>query len=192
MRLQHFIIIAFLISIALIISCKQNSKNEVVVGNGKKIPIDACVEVNTKILGKSVDPVAFCKCMIPKFYEVLKDDPDKLDLLNDGKFDQASIGQSQLVATFYSECMSQSGTGDSTARLTITPKMEADIRQGVKDAFEGTDFEKTNDIDAYCDCLVKGMQTELTPKEIMQSNTADSIKFERMREKCILSSRRTN
>lgn len=190
MRLQRFTIISFLIIIVLIIGCKQNSKNVVVVGNGMKIPIDACVEANTKILGNSVDPVAFCRCMIPKFYETYKDDPQKLKFLEDGKYDQSDLEQGQAAAVFYSECMSQSATGDSTARLTITPRMERGIREGIKNVFGGTEFEKTNDLDAYCDCIIKGMKTELTAKEVMQANSADSVKFERMREKCILSSRR--
>lgn len=183
--------IAFSLSLAF--GCRQNNNEAdiVIVGNGIEIPIDGCVEGNTKIFGNSVDPVSFCKCLIPKLYDKYKDDPEKFKLFKEGEFDKAAEGDAEAVGIIYNECMSQS-VNDSTARLTITPRMEVTIREGIKNSFAGTDFEKTNDIDAYCDCLIKGMQTELTAKEIMQGNGADSIKFDNLRAKCAQATRKKN
>jgi len=62
---------------------KQNTGDTIIiVDKDVAIPITACVEANTKILGKAVDPVAFCKCLIPKFYADLKNDPEKSQAFN--------------------------------------------------------------------------------------------------------------
>jgi hypothetical protein len=81
--------INFLLALCLcLLACGQKAKvgDTVTVEPGVEIPIAACVEANGKILGNSVDPVTFCKCLIPKFYQDLKNDPEKLKLLKEGNW----------------------------------------------------------------------------------------------------------
>ena len=170
----------------MLAGCVQNRNEDeyVVVGKDIEIPIDGCVLANKKILGNSVNPVAFCKCLIPKLYEAYKKDPEKTKLLMEGKFDKDAENDAETIQGFYNECMLQSATTDTMATITITPRMKAQIKQGIKDNFAGTEFEKTNDLDKYCDCLVKGMETELTARQIMSNDSTGNVKLEKIRNRC--------
>ena len=180
-------LLLILFSILLLAACeqKQSQIDVVIVDNNIEIPIDGCIEAQKKIMGNSIDAMAFCKCLIPKMYSEFKADPKKLELLKEGKIDQVSKDKIDIVAKFYADCISQSGTKDSTTRMTISPKMADQIKQEMKRNLIGTDIERTNDIDKYCDCLIDGMKTEFTAKEIMQEDFNKSEKYQTLGNKCL-------
>lgn len=62
----------------------QDPGEFITVDKDVQISIKPCVEANTKIFGNSIDPVAFCKCLVPKFYADLKDDPENMKHIKDG------------------------------------------------------------------------------------------------------------
>ena len=168
-------------------SCEQQqSKGDtIIVDNDVEIPIQACVEANSKILGNSVDPIAFCKCLIPKFYADLKSDPEKLKLLKKGNWYDLSKDKQELVIKYYQGCISQTATNDSTAKLTITPRMAEGIKKQMKQSLVGSDIEKTNDVDKYCDCMINSLQTDFTAQEIMQTNFNETEKYQKAVDKCL-------
>jgi len=178
-----------LITIFCLAACgeKRSQVDIVIVDNNIEIPIDGCIEAQKKIMGNSVDATSFCKCLIPKMYSEFKSDPEKLKLLKEGKIDQVSKDKIDLVAKFYSDCISQSSTNDSTTRMTISPKMGEQIKQEMKRNLIGTDIDRTNDIDQYCDCLINGMRTEFTAKEIMQEDFNQSEKYQTLGKRCLQS-----
>jgi hypothetical protein len=171
-------------------SCAQDQGVTVTVEAGIEIPIKACVEANSKILGNSVDPVAFCKCVLPKFYKDFKDDPAKLKLLNEGNFSEISITDKEILATYFQNCISASATNDSTAKLTITPRMRVKMFADMKKEVMQTDLKNTQDVDVYCNCILDGMQTDFTIREIMQEGFKESEKSQALANKCILISKR--
>jgi hypothetical protein len=162
----------------------------VTVDKGVDIPIAACVEANRKILGNSVDPVAFCKCLIPKFYQDLKNNPEKLKLLKEGNWYDLAKDKQEIVAKYFQSCMSQTATNDSTAKFTITPRMAAGMKSKMKQELIGSDIEKTNDVDKYCDCMINSLQTDFTIKEIMQENFNETEKYQKTLEKCLKSTKK--
>jgi hypothetical protein len=173
-------------------ACGQKTKNgdTVTVDNAVEIPIAACVEANGKILGTAVDPVAFCKCLIPKFYQDLKNDPEKLKLLKEGNWYDLSKDKQEVVAKYFQTCMTQTSTNDSTAKFTITPRMAEGMKNKMKQELIGSDIEKTNDIDKYCDCMINSLQTDFTIKEIMQDNFNATEKYQKTVEKCLNSTKK--
>lgn len=168
-------------------ACGQNTKSgdTVTVDKGVDIPLAACVEANSKILGNSVDPVAFCKCLVPKFYQDLKNDPEKLKLLKEGNWYDLAKDKQEIVAKYFQSCMTQTATNDSTAKFTITPRMAAGMKSKMKQELIGSDIEKTNDVDKYCDCMINSLQTDFTIKEIMQDNFNETEKYQKTLEKCL-------
>lgn len=167
-------------------ACEQKLVGEtVVVDEDIEIPIKPCVEANTKILGNSVDPVSFCKCLIPKFYEDIKNDPEKLEQLKEGNWNDLSKYKQELVIKYYQNCISQSATNDSTAKLTITPRMAEGIKGQMKKDLIGSEIEKTNDVDKYCDCIINGLQSDFSAKEIMQTNFNETDKYQKLVDKCL-------
>ena len=164
---------------------KSNNGDTVTVDKGVEIPIAACVGANSKILGNSVDPVAFCKCLVPKFYQDLKNDPEKLKLLKEGNWYELAKDKQEIVAKYFKSCMTQSTTNDSTAKFTITPRMAIGMKNKMKQELIGSDIEKTNDVDKYCDCMLNSLQTEFTIKEIMQDNFNGTEKYQKVVDECL-------
>jgi hypothetical protein len=182
MRQIIFIFLCFWLS-----ACrqKQNQGETIVVDNGIEIPIKACVEANTTILGNSVDHVAFCKCLIPKLYADLKNDPEKLKLLKEGNWLELSKDKQELVTKYYQNCITESATKDSTAKFTLTPRMVAGIKKKMKQELIGSEIEQTNDVDKYCDCLLNSFQTDFTVNEIVQDNFNETEKCKKVADKCL-------
>jgi hypothetical protein len=164
---------------------KQNEGETITVDKGVEIPIKACVEANTKILGNSVDPIGFCKCLIPKFYADLKNDPEKLKLLKEGNWYDLSKDKQELVIKYYQECISLTATNDSTAKLTITPRMAEGMKKKMKQDLIGSKIEKTNNVDKYCDCMINSLQNDFSAKEIMQTNFNETEKYQKVLDKCL-------
>jgi hypothetical protein len=178
-------------SICLSACGQSNSKGDTInVDKGVDIPIAACVEANSKILGNSVDPVAFCKCLIPKFYQDIKNDPGKLKLLKEGNWYDLAKDKQEIVVKYFQSCMNQTATNDSTAKFTITPRMAVGMKNKMKQDLIGSDIEKTNDVDKYCDCMINSLQTDFTIKEVMQDNFNETEKYQKVLEKCLKSTKK--
>ena len=186
---MKYILLIFCICIFLS-SCHQNDEDTVLVDDNVKIPIKACVEANTKVLGNSVDPVILCKCIIPKLYTDFKNDPEKLKIINESGWFDISTENQDVIATYYQDCITQSATNDSTSKLTITPRMAERLKTRMQQEMVGTDIEKTNDIDKYCDCVIQGFQTDFTANEVMKPNFNETAKYQILVDKCLESSKK--
>ena len=186
------LITAFILYCIIISACRQVNKGDTItVDKGVELPIAPCVHVYSKVLGSSVDPVAFCKCLLPKFYEDVKNDPEKLRALKgEGSWYDLAKDKQEVMNQYFQSCMMQTATNDSSAKLIITPRMAEGIKKKMKAELIGSDIEKTNDLDKYCDCMVNSLQTDFTVKEIMQDNFNETEKYQRVIAKCLLSTRK--
>lgn len=170
---------------------KQNQGETIIVDKDVEIPIKACVEANSKILGNSVNSITFCKCLIPKFYADLKTDPEKVKALKEGNWPNLSKEKQESISSYYESCISETATNDSTAKLTITPRMAEGMKKRWKQELIGSEIEQTNDIDKYCDCLIGKIQTEFTVKEIFrQKDFFESERYSRVVNQCLETTKR--
>src|SRR5215203_435149 len=169
---------------------RQNQGDKIVLDNGVEIPIKGCVEANTKILGNSVDPVAFCKCLIPKLYDDVKNDPKKLKLLKEGNWFDLPKDKQELVVEYFQDCMNETATDDSTARFTITPRMADGMKKKMLQELRGSEIEQTNDVDKYSDCIINSLQTDFTVKEVMQDDFNETEKYKQVVARCLKTTRK--
>jgi hypothetical protein len=89
------------------------------------------------------------------------------------------------MANHYQECASLATTNDTTAKFTITPRMAEGIKKKMKEELIGSDIEKTNDVDLYCDCIINGIKTDLTAQEILQPNFNETEKYQKVLDRCL-------
>jgi len=173
-------------------ACRQikNKDEMVIVDRNVEIPLKPCIEINKKILGNSVDVNAFCRCLIPKIYTDTKGDPAKVKLLEDGNWNELSAQNKNTISQYYEECIAKSATTDSTAKLTITPEMAVGMKKEIKNQLKGTEVEKANDVDKYCDCIINGLQTDFSAKELMQTNFNETEKYQKMVKRCLSSTKK--
>ncbi len=179
-----------ILAVLLLSACTQPQGKAafVLVDKDIEIPIDGCVAGQEKIMGSSVNAEGFCRCLIPKMYEVVKNDPVKLALLKRGQIDAVAKNELESITGFYETCIGENATTDSTSRMNITMKMAAQIKEGMMLNLRETDLAKTNDLDKYCDCIIDGMRIEFSAREIMDENFYESEKYQALGNKCLKAS----
>ena len=185
-------IILILIVSTNLFSCqrKENKSDVLVLENGVEIPVTTCIETNKRLFGSSVNSPEFCKCVIPKIYSLVKNDPEQLKFLKDGNWDELSKFKQEQFMLNYNDCLSQNAINDPSARLNSTPRMIENMKAGLKMNLIGTDIEKSNDLDKYCNCVIDGLLKGFTPKEILGRNSDTSTKLEQLKSKCLGTTRK--
>ncbi len=79
---------------------------------------------------------------------------------------------------------------DSAAKDSISPKMAETLRQSMKKDLAGSEIQKTNDVDKYCNCIVDSLQTSFTMKEILDAEFTDSKKYRKVKDTCLKSTKK--
>jgi hypothetical protein len=63
--------------------------------------------------------------------------------------------------------------------------MAEEVKKKMKKELVNTEIEKTNDVDKYCDCIIKSIQTDFTVKEFMQADFNETQKYQNLVDKCL-------
>jgi hypothetical protein len=163
---------------------KQPKNDTITMGDGTEISLQPHVDLYSKILGKSVDTKEFCKCYLPKYYSFLKLHPDKLKLFNQGKPVELSEADYSNLEAPYLNCIIQTATNDTSIKVTFTNDVIGEIKMALKNELSGSKTEKNNDIDKYCDCLIKGIQKKFTAREFYGGDYIRSKKYNMLEAKC--------
>ena len=108
MKRNHKIII-LLIGVAALFGALRNWY---FVKTGKEITVDGhqvsllpCKSVMNELFGRGIDSVNMCKCLIPKFYELIKDDPGKIDRFKEVLKDDPEYSGRDAVYYFLGEAL---------------------------------------------------------------------------------------
>jgi|GEM_PF-6181061 len=173
-------------------ACRQQDKKTEAQKAKEEIEsaIEGCVKANAQILGNLVDHQSFCGCLIPKLYAEFQDHPDKKKLLVEGNWDELSKDRKGTAINYYEDCMAQSPTADSSARLTFNPEMLSNMKRKMKQELIKTELAETNDLDQYCDCILTSLQAEFTAQEVMKGNFNQTEKYQKVVERCAAASKK--
>ncbi len=164
---------------------KQTKDDSIVMNDGTEIPLKPYLEAYSKTLGKSVDTKEFCKCYVPKYYAFLKQHPDKLKLFKEGKPVDLSESDHDELYNPYLDCIAQTASNDTTIKVTFKEDVIMQMKNSMKSDLSGSEIEKTNDINEYCDCIIDGIQKEFTAKEFYRNDYTESDKYKKLTEKCL-------
>ena len=119
--------------------------------NGLKVPLGKCVDGNKNYIPDEKERMEYCKCLIEK----ITADPEL-------KFKhQDKLENDQFISVFNeiqnSSKFMELGIEDCISSINIkwTDNIANSMKQNLKNELVGTEFEETNYIDQYCDCLIK-------------------------------------
>jgi hypothetical protein len=183
-----YFIFCIILSSCAFAQSKDDKEPFVVVSDGTKVPLKACIEANKKIMAKSVDVPLFCECFVPKFYEQIKGDAAAVKAFEERNWFDSKYAD--FVRTTIKSCFAATATTDSTAKFVVTPRMAETMKRQMKKTLVGTEIETTNDVDKYCDCVIEGIGEEFTTKEIMETAWSESEKYGVLIDKCQLYTRK--
>jgi len=83
----------------------------------------------------------------------------------------------------------QNQSKEAAGKNTISPKMAETLKQAMKKDLVGSDIQKTNDIEKYCDCIVSNLQSNFTTQEIMEAEFTDTKKYKAVKDTCLKSTK---
>ncbi|MBO9562785.1 MAG: hypothetical protein J7621_08430 [Niastella sp.] len=180
-------VLVFFCVLGLVLGCKQKKTSkeaDTITIDGIEMPIGSCIDVQNKVFGNSIDTKKFCTCFLPLLYDGLKNDPEMLELFKKGKLEFMSQFNKDSFALVYEHCINDAATTDSTTRLVLTPRMVKSIKATLMQRVREEGMEQIVDVDLYCDCIIDGLQTHFTAKEVMQENFNETEKYTVFMQQC--------
>lgn len=177
-----FFIISF-VTFAIVAFLSLDSKtapSRFVEINGLKIPLGKCIEGNRRIIPDEKDREGYCKCIIEK----ITNDPElKLkyqEKLKNDKFNDV-FKDIQTNTKFkdldFEVCM-------SSITMKWTDNIANSMKENLVNELIGTEFEGTNNIDKYCDCLINEYR-KFPLNKILEDKFIESKEATEIDEKCL-------
>ncbi|WP_143164820.1 hypothetical protein [Chryseolinea serpens] len=151
--------------------------------NGLRIPIKRCVDGNRRIIPDEKSREAYCVCA----FEKITNNPELKEKykarLEDNKATEVLQElESQFGTLGIRDCLLSSGIN------WTAPIADAMIRNWKKE-LTGTEFEQTNDVNKYCDCLI-GEYQKFPLREVAAEGFGESAASIRVVQACAEASRK--
>ncbi|SMC87880.1 hypothetical protein [Cellulophaga tyrosinoxydans] len=150
-----------------------------VVINGIKVPLGKCIDGNRRIIPDEKEREEYCKCFIEKITNQPELKSKYQKKLEDDKVNDVfkEIQSSpKFLELDIEDCM-------SSIKMKWTDNIANSMKRNWKKELIGTEFESTNDIEKYCDCLVDEYR-KFPLEKIMEDGFAESKEAVEIDEKC--------
>lgn len=153
--------------------------------NGIKIPLGKCIDGNRRIIPDEKEREEYCKCFIEK---ITNDSELKLKyqkkLENDNVNDVFKEIQSspKFLELGIENCM-------TSIKVKWTDNIANSLKRNWKKELVGTEFENTNYIDEYCDCLANEYR-KFPLNKIMEDGFTEGKEALGIDEKCTKQSKK--
>ncbi|TVZ51674.1 hypothetical protein [Dokdonia sp. Hel_I_53] len=159
-------------------------KNFVTI-NGLKIPLGKCIDGNVRVIPNEEERKEYCECYVEK----ITNDPElkakyQLKLEGDKANDVFKEIQSspKFLELGIDECL-------NSVSMKWTDNVAKSMKENWIKELTGTEFETTNNINEYCDCLIDAYR-EYPMNKIMTDKFLESQEAIGIDEKCTELSRK--
>lgn len=176
------VLMSMLIFGAVVFQAGCQSAND---DNWIEVPIKSCIESNEKIVEKSQIVVDYCQCMIPKAYDYLRDDKEKVALMKEGKLEFLITTNDPTLFEISKKCMPSERPGFKGKKMSevFDDRMEKGMRLSLLNHHDD-EFKAKHDIEVYIDCFINRLKNEFTTTEFGSGDFESSEKYANMKAKC--------
>jgi hypothetical protein len=157
--------------------------NEIIV-DGHHVSLIPCQSAVNDIFGKSIDSTKMCSCLIPKFYQLIKDDSFKLKKFEETGFFTLEGKANDSLAVLFKECASNN-IADSNYKLKLTPFYKAALTKRFRDQFETDAVLHGIDYESYLKCVFDSLDGKITIKEFLADDYLHVDKIRPVIYKCV-------
>ena len=147
--------------------------------NGIKIPLGKCIDGNRRIIPDEKEREKYCKCFIEKITNEPELKSKYQKKLEDDKVNDVfkEIQSSpKFLELGIEDCM-------SSIKMKWTDNIANLMKRNWEKELVGTEFETTNDIEKYCNCLVDEYR-KFPLDKIMEDGFAESKEAGEIDDKC--------
>ena len=153
----------------------QTKKEEIIV-EGHHVDKGPCMYAMNELFGRGVDSSKVCDCLIPKFYQLIKDDSSKMKKFEEMGFFKLQGASNDSATLLLGRCVSQNIT-DTSAKLDLEKFREPFFKK-LKDTLPFYPEFQGYDSDSLANCFFESLAGKVTIKEYFSE---DYIKVDKIR-----------
>ena len=161
----------------------KDKRDEITIG-GMPVSRTPCLNVVNELFGRGVDSNKACDCLLPGYYELVKDDPEELT-----KFDHVGIhvlpgAKNELVNQLIAECIGDHIV-DSTYRMHLTGELAMAFRKQLAGRIRADSHYNQYNPDTLALCLVDSLNDHLTIKDYIGLSTWSDAAAKKLISPCL-------
>jgi hypothetical protein len=183
------ILIIFFILLGLWKNLSKKEKPDEIVIDGIHIPRKPCINVINELYGAGIDSSKFCDCLIPKFYELIKDDSIKLAKFKDAGIHSLEGEENKKSTILFENCL-KAAMLDSNYKLHLTGVYLKGFKEKLKDHIILLSINDNYEIESLSNCISDKMKDNVTLGEYLSEDYSKNEKFMTLFKQCLDQSKR--
>src|SRR5215203_4061015 len=182
-------IIIFFIGVVALLGTLRNwyfeKRDKDITGDGHQVSLLPCKSGMNEIFGSGIDSIGMCKCLLPKFYQLIKDDPDKVDHFKEVGFFKLEGEANDSAILMLRNCV-LSNLLDTNSKIKLSQYFKASIVNRVKDQLDRERQLNAKQFEAYIKCVFENMDGRITIKEYFAEDYTKNDKIQEIIRNCTL------
>ncbi len=187
MKTSNKTTLAIILSLVSFWICKRiqpkEIKNEIVVGE-IHIEKEPCTNAVHELLGKGIDSSKVCDCLIPSFYNLIKNDSSLVQKLRDSNsFFKLEGTMNDSFALRFEKCVKENIL-DSDYKMKFTPQFALVFKSKLKQELNLQKNIYNVNIDSACNCIVDKLNGNITISEYFSGDYSDIPRIKQLIINC--------
>jgi hypothetical protein len=174
----------FLVGAWLCNKIHPTPKHDEIILGGMPISRTPCLSVVNELFGKGVDSNKACDCLLPAYYQLVKDDPEELT-----KFDYTGIHmlpgtRNDQVNQLFTECIGNHIV-DSTYIMHLPEAYASRFRQQLADRLRSDPTYKSYNPDSLASCVISRLNDRFTVSDYIGLSQWTTAKAKALLQPCL-------
>ncbi|MBN8860530.1 MAG: hypothetical protein J0H29_19215 [Sphingobacteriales bacterium] len=182
-KFNYFIALSF-IALWICNYLKPKTPVDEIVINDIHIPRKPCISAINEIFGRGVDSSKICDCLIPKFYDLIKEDTVLIKRFKSEYFFVLNGGLQDSAMVMYADCI-KTNMVDSSATFYLTPQYSGMLKEKLKKAVSSRIEFNHVDAEKVSSCIVDRLNGQITIGEYFSEDYLEVPKLKKIMLDCI-------
>lgn len=157
---------------------------EEITVDGHQVSLRPCKSGLSELFGSGIDSMGMCKCLLPKFYQLIKDEPDKVNRFKEVGFFTLEGRLNDSATLLFRDC-ALSNLLDSNKKIKLNQYFKASIANKFKDQFGSVVSSNTIEYEGFMKCVFENLDGKITIKEYFSDDYAKTDKIRNIINNCI-------
>lgn len=157
-------------------------KNEIIIA-GHHVNKAPCLGAVNELFGTAVDSVKVCDCALPKYYEIIKNDPEKVKKFEEVGFLDLEGGAKDNSMNLLKDCI-VANILDTTYKMNLGKYRQVLVKQFNDSIMKSPYFNMIN-ADTFCNCIIRRLDRNVTIKEYFSKSYYDTDSLNEIVNGCI-------
>ena len=156
-------------------------KNEIIIA-GHHVNKAPCLGAVNELLGNAVDSVKVCDCALPKYYELIRNNPEKVKEFEDAGF-LGLQGEKDSSMIIFRDCI-VANIIDTTYKMNLRKYRQVLVKQ-FNDSITRSPYLNMINADTFSNCIISRLDRNVTIKEYFSKSYYDTDSLNEILNGCI-------